>query len=155
MPAEPNSAVMETRWRCRVRFYETDLMGIVHHANYLKYVESGRVEYLRRRGVDYRSFVERGLHMPVVEAKLRYQRPARFDDALCVVVRLAALTRVTVRFDYCVVREAGGEPGVLAEGYTLLACVDDRQRPRRIPADVAALLCAPESGAPSGPNPDV
>jgi YbgC/YbaW family acyl-CoA thioester hydrolase len=68
----------------RVRFFETDLMGIVHHAAYFTYVEAGRVEYLRRRGADYRALTERGFHMPVVEAHLEYKRTSRFDDELVV-----------------------------------------------------------------------
>ena len=86
-----------TRYSLRVRFVETDLMGIVHHAAYLAYVEAARVEYLRRRGADYRALVNSGLHMPVVEARLAYKRAARFDDELDVEVRLGALSRVTVR----------------------------------------------------------
>lgn len=125
----------------RVRFAETDLMGIVHHAAYLTYVEAGRVEYLRRRGADYRAMTERGFHMPVVEAMLRYRLPARFDDALVVETRLGALTRVTTRFDYRVVRGSD----LLAEGHTLLACVDAAHKPRRIPADIVELLTRAES----------
>jgi acyl-CoA thioester hydrolase len=129
------------RFEMRVRFFETDLMGIVHHANYLTYFEAGRVEYLRRRSADYRGFVERGYHMPVVEAHLEYKRPARFDDVLVVETRLAAMTRVTIRFDYRVLLAQE----TLATGHTTLACVDNDHRPRRIPADVVELLVAAES----------
>lgn len=132
-----------TRFDMRVRFFETDLMGIVHHANYLTYFEAGRVEYLRRRGTDYRALTERGFHMPVVEAHLDYRRPARFDDPLVVETRLGALTRVTVRFDYRVLRVGGGEE-LLAGGHTVLACVDETHRPRRIPEDVVAMLLTDE-----------
>jgi len=129
-----------TRLAFRVRFFETDLMGIVHHATYLTYVEAGRVEYLRRRGADYRALMDRGFHMPVVEARLSYRRTARFDDELIVATRLGALTRVTVRFDYEVFR--GDE--LIVQGHTLLACVDATHKPRRIPSDVADLLRAAE-----------
>jgi acyl-CoA thioester hydrolase len=125
-----------TRLPLRVRFFETDLMGIVHHAAYLTYVEAGRVEYLRRRGADYRAMMDRGFHMPVVEAHLEYRRAARFDEELVVETRLGALTRVTVRFDYDVFR--GDE--LVVSGHTLLACVDDKHKPRRIPPDIAELL---------------
>lgn len=129
----------------RVRFFETDLMGIVHHAAYLTYVEAGRVEYLRRRGADYRELTLRGFHMPVVEAHLEYKRTARFDDELLVETRLGGLSRVTVRFDYRILR--GAE--LLVLGHTVLACVDDSHRPRRIPEDVSRLLlCAETPGAP-------
>ena len=88
----------------RVRFFETDLMGIVHHAAYLTYVEAGRVEYLRARGLDYRKLAASGLHMPVVEAHLVYKRPAHFDDELTIETRLSALTRVTTFFEYRILR---------------------------------------------------
>ena len=88
----------------RVGVVDTDLMGIVHHSNYVAYFEAGRLEYMRRRGVPYRQLIERGLHMPVVELQIRYRKPARFDDLLCVTTRIGALTRVTVRFDYSVRR---------------------------------------------------
>jgi acyl-CoA thioester hydrolase len=124
----------------RVRFFETDLMGIVHHAAYFTYVEAGRVEYLRRRGADYRALTERGFHMPVVEAHLEYKRTSRFDDELVVETRLGALSRVTVRFDYRVRR--GGD--LVVQGHTLLACVDDDHKPRRIPEDVEKMLLSAE-----------
>lgn len=124
----------------RVRFFETDLMGIVHHAAYLTYVEAGRVEYLRRRGANARELTEGGFHLPVVEAHLEYKRTSKFDEELVVETRLGALTRVTVRFDYQVFR---GED-LIVRGHTLLACVDDTHRPRRIPPDVERMLLAPE-----------
>jgi acyl-CoA thioester hydrolase len=129
-----------TNFSMRVRFFETDLMGIVHHAAYFTYVEAGRVEYIRRRGADYRELTARGYHLPVVEAHLEYKRAAKFDDALVVETRLGAMTRVTVRFDYRIFRDAE----LLVLGHTLLACVDDRHVPRRIPPDVAELLTKPE-----------
>lgn len=130
-----------TRTPMRVRFFETDLMGIVHHAAYLTYVEAGRVEYLRARGADYRALTERGFHMPVVEAHLEYKRTSRFDDELLVETRIGALTRVTVRFDYRVLRAAD----LVVRGHTLLACVDESHKPRRIPEDIAEMLLSPES----------
>lgn len=133
-----------TRTPMRVRFFETDLMGIVHHAAYLTYVEAGRVEYLRRRGADYRALTERGFHMPVVEAHLEYKRSSRFDDELIVETRLGAMSRVTVRFDYRVLRGID----LLVLGHTLLACVDDAHKPRRIPEDIATMLSSAENISP-------
>ena len=130
----------------RVRFGETDLMGVAHHSAYLLWFEAARVEYLHRRGIDYASWAGRGVHMPVVEARLRYRRPARFDERLVVDARLAELTRVTVRFDYRVLRTEGhAREELVAEGETLLACVDAGHSPRRIPPDVAAILAGPET----------
>ncbi len=127
----------------RVRFGETDLMGIAHHASYLLWFEAGRVEYMHRRGIDYLAWTARGVHLPVIEANLRYRRTARFDERLIVETRLGELRRVRVRFDYRMLREAGEE--LVAEGFTTLACVDDAHKPRRIPQDVEAILIGPET----------
>src|SRR6185295_12792514 len=111
----------------RVCVAETDMMGIVHHANYVALFERGRLEYLRRRGLPYKEMVGRGLHMPVVELNLLYRKPAHFDDLLRVETRLGALSRVTVRFDYLIERprsNAQQSAELLAEGHILLACVD-------------------------------
>src|SRR5580698_907769 len=79
-PLDP--AKSKTTAEVRVRFCDTDLMGIVHHANYFAYFEVGRVEWLRKRGVAYTDWASRGLHLPVVDASIRYRVPARFDDVL-------------------------------------------------------------------------
>lgn len=130
----------------RVRFGETDLMGIVHHGTYISYFEVGRVEYMRRRGLDYNSWTELGIHLPVVEAFVRYRKTARFDEVLCVESRLTELTRVKVRFEYRLLRGAGnnGNEELVAEGHTLLACVGDDHVPRRIPPNADAILRGPE-----------
>jgi acyl-CoA thioester hydrolase len=136
----------------RVRFGETDLMGIVHHGSYVGYLEAGRVEYLRRRGFPYQQMIDRGYHMPVVELNLRYKRPARFDELLVIETRLGALTRVTVRFDYRLyIADAGtdAKPSVICTGHTLLACVDPQNRPRPLPQDIVDLLFLEDSGADS------
>jgi acyl-CoA thioester hydrolase len=134
----------------RVRFGETDLMGIVHHGSYVGYLEAGRVEYLRRRGFPYQQMIDRGYHMPVVEMNLRYKKPARFDDLLLIETRLGAITRVTVRFDYRVYLAspdgADANTSLLSTAHTLLACVDPQNRPRQLPQDVVSLLFLHESG---------
>lgn len=135
------AAHLTSRYPLAVRFCETDLMGIVHHANYLTYFEAGRVDWLHRRGVSYDSWVQRGIHLPVVEARTRYRKAARFDDALIVETTCAEVTRVTVRFAYRVLR---GEE-LLAEGDTLLACVGHDLAPRRIPPDVVEILRSAET----------
>src|SRR5438132_11070993 len=117
-PLDPSRAL--TRSRLRVRFCETDLMGIVHHSNYLAYFEAGRVEWLRRRGVAYTDWAARGMHLPVVDAQVRYRAPARFDDLIDVETALGELRAATLRFDYRILR-AGL---LLCEGATRLACVN-------------------------------
>lgn len=125
-------------------------MGIVHHGTYISYFEVGRVEYMRRRGLDYHSWTELGIHLPVVEAYVRYRRTARFDELLCIETRLTELARVKIRFDYRLMREPEGnqvippEDQIVAEGHTLLACVDQHHIPRRIPAEAEQVLLGPD-----------
>lgn len=131
-----------THLQQRVRFGETDLMGIVHHGSYVGYLEAGRVEYLRRRGFPYQQMIDRGYHMPVVEMNLRYKKPARFDEIIVIETRLGALTRVTVRFDYrlCIMSGVDTTSSLICSGHTLLACVDPQNRPRQLPPDIVDLL---------------
>ena len=89
-----------------VRFCETDLVGIVHHSNYLVYFEAGRVDWLRQRGIRYEDWAKRGIHFPVVEARVRYKKPARFGDTLVIATSCITVTRATVRFGYIVTRHA-------------------------------------------------
>jgi len=145
-----------TRYKMRVRFGETDLMGIVHHGSYVSYLEAARVEYLRRRDFNYREMTERGFHMPVIEMTLRYRKAACFDDEIVVETRIGGLSRVTVDFVYRLLRiNSSGEEDVLAEARTLLACVDNDHKPCALPSDVRELLYAPEVGTlVTSPRPD-
>jgi acyl-CoA thioester hydrolase len=104
----------------RVRYQETDCMKVVYYSNYLIYFEVGRVEYLRQQGHPI-SEVDRRIHMPVVEAKVRYVRPARLDDLLEVRCWISERKRASFTFAYEIVNEAG-EP--VATGSTLHACMD-------------------------------
>ncbi len=120
-------------------------MGIVHHGTYISYFEVGRVEYMRRRGLNYTSWTEMGFHLPVVEAYVRYRRSVRFDELVVIETRLSELSRVKVRFDYRLLRSSSeADEETLAEGYTLLACVDRDHVPRRLPAEAEAVLTGPE-----------
>jgi acyl-CoA thioester hydrolase len=129
-----------SRLEFRARFCETDLMGIVHHAVHLTYFEAGRVEWLRRRGVTYADWARRGMHLPVVDAGVRYRAPARFDDALVVETRLTELRSHSLRFEYRLLREET----LLAEGFTRLACVNESHALMRLPNDVVAVMSSPE-----------
>jgi acyl-CoA thioester hydrolase len=123
-----------------VRFCETDLMGIVHHANYLVYFEAGRVDWLHRRGIRYEEWAKRGIHLPVVESRIRYRKAARFDETLVVASTCAEVTRATVRFGYVITRGTDR----ICEGETLLACVGHDLAPRRFPLDIAETFHAAE-----------
>jgi acyl-CoA thioester hydrolase len=145
MHAAPDPTTARSVVRVRVRFYETDLMGIVHHGSYPAYLEVARVEWLRRRGVAYGGWTSRGMHLAVVELVLRYRSPARFDDELDVEAVLGLVRAASMRFDYRIVRASDGV--LVAEGSTLLACVDAAGAPRRMHAEVAEVLARPEAPA--------
>lgn len=125
----------------RVRFCETDLMGIVHHASYLVYFEAGRVEWLRRRGVVYRDWAAKGVHLPVVEANAAYKTPARFDDLLVVETTLSELRAVSMKFSYAIKRD----DVLVAEGFTRLGCIDDKHKLMKIPDYMRDVLLGGET----------
>jgi acyl-CoA thioester hydrolase len=104
----------------RVRYKDTDTMSVVYYGNYLTYFEVGRVEYLREHGWPM-SQVDKRIHMPVVEAYVKYIRPARLDDLLEVSSRVSERKRASFKFAYEIKREAGE---VVASGFTLHACWD-------------------------------
>jgi acyl-CoA thioester hydrolase len=135
-PIDP--AVARSVVRLRVRFYETDLMGIVHHGSYVGYLEVARVEWLRRRGVAYATWAQRGLHLAVVDLALKYRAPARFDDEIDVEAVLGEWRAASIRFDYRLMRVGDGL--LLAEGSTRLACVDDKGALKRIHDEMAEVL---------------
>lgn len=121
----------------RVRYGETDQMGVVYHANYLLYFELARTELLRTAGVAYRELEKKGLFLVVTEASCHYLAAARYDDLLTVACRVSSVGKVRIRFDYSVQGPAGER---LTEGHTELAAVDREKRPVRIPEDVLGRL---------------
>jgi len=123
----------------RVRYYETDSMGVVHHANFVKYYEVARTEMLRHFGTTYREMEERGVMLPVLEVVSKYISPAYDDDLLTVRVTLAELPKVRIRFDYEIFRENGE---LINTGHALLAFVSaESRRPCRVPEYFLDILC--------------
>ncbi|HYS79691.1 MAG TPA: thioesterase family protein [Anaeromyxobacteraceae bacterium] len=126
----------------RVIYGDTDQMGVVYYANYLRFFEAGRNEFIRAKGLRYRDFErEHGLVLPVVEAAVQYRRPARYDDLVTIEIALAEARRATARFEYRVLREAE----LLATGHTVHACLDLEGRVRRLPAALLERLGAGEA----------
>jgi acyl-CoA thioester hydrolase len=116
----------------RVRYAETDKMGVVYYANYYIYFEVGRVEYMRQRGVNYREMeLQDDSFIVVAESKCRYRRPARYDDPLRVRTRVLALKRRTIHFEYEIVHVETGE--LLATGETIHVVCDSNGRPKALP----------------------
>jgi acyl-CoA thioester hydrolase len=123
---------MTAETRVRVRYAETDQMGVVYHANYLVWFEVGRVEFIRQMGLDYRSMeTEENAMIAVVEATARYKAPARYDDELIVRTTLAGVRGSIVRFRYAVVRAVDEQ--LLCEGETVHLVVDRDMKRRDMP----------------------
>ena len=128
--------------RLRVIYGDTDQMGVVYYANYLRYFEAGRNEFIRAKGLRYRDFEEAfGLRLPVAEASVSYKLPARYDDLLDVEVSLAEVRRASARFEYRLVREGV----LLATGHTVHACVDLAGKLQRLPPLLLERLAAGEA----------
>ena len=100
----------------RVKFYDTDLMGVVHHSNYIRWFETGRVEFLRSHGIDLNEMMNDGILFPIVEIQAKYFEPAKFDDELELEIIPTALTKVKWEFKY-EIRRAGAEK-ILVEGFS-------------------------------------
>ena len=100
----------------RVRFYDTDEMGVAHHANYLRWFENGRVEFLRALGITLGDMIDDGILFPIVEISAKYFHPAKFDDEIEIETTGAAITRAKWDFSYKVRRVSDGE--ILVEGYS-------------------------------------
>ena len=119
--------------RVRVRFAETDAMGIVHHSRYLPYFEEARVAYLRHVGHPYQSIRAEGIEMAVLEAFVRYHKPLEFDDVCDVNVMIASLGRVTFQMSYLLtVGDVAHATGVTVHG-----CITPGGRATRMPAWLA------------------
>ena len=119
----------------RVRYAETDQMGVVYYANYLVWFEIGRVEVLRSLGFSYRQLEEEhGCILPVAEASCRYRSSARYDDNIRIEPRPTVLRGAILKFGYRILREEEGkEPALLAEGETVHVVCDGSMKRKRLP----------------------
>jgi acyl-CoA thioester hydrolase len=113
----------------RVRYAETDRMGLLHHANYFVYFEMGRTELLRQRGLSYKDVEDGGHFLVIVDVQCKFKKPAFYDDLLTLRTTVARVTHVKIVHTYQVLR--AGQ--LLAEGQTTIACVDKDGRPQALP----------------------
>jgi acyl-CoA thioester hydrolase len=128
-----------------VPFYDADPMGVVHHANYLRYFENARIEWFRRRGITQATMNGPDLQLAVVESQVWYRSAARFDDNLMIEVRLHEMKHISMEFAYrAVVKDDastnGAEPRLVAEGRTVHACVGKSLRLKKIPPEMREKL---------------
>jgi acyl-CoA thioester hydrolase len=113
----------------RVRYAETDRMGLLHHANYFVYFEMGRTELLRARGLSYRDIEDAGHLLVIIDLGCKFKKPAYYDDLLTIRTRVERVTHVKIVHKYEVLRDGV----LLAEGHSTLACVDREGRPQALP----------------------
>jgi acyl-CoA thioester hydrolase len=123
------AGLKEHEIRIRVRYAETDSMGVVHHANYLTYFEMGRTELYRAAGGNYRRMEQEGLFLVVAEMKVKYRKAARYDDVLTVRTRIKNISAAKLEHQY----EIFHDGDLLTSAETVLACVDGQGKLRRIP----------------------
>ena len=136
MNSESTSLSHETTYR--VIYGDTDTMGIVYHANYLRWFEIGRTELFRHLGLPYREIEARGLMLPVSEVKCKYLTPARYDDVIVIQTTLNKGFRAGMQFDYAIISQDGAVTHTT--GYTRHAFVDERGKVVRPPAFIRELI---------------
>ncbi len=122
----------------RVRYGETDQMGVAYHAHYLVWCEMARTEHMRRVGVRYRDLEDRGYKLAVAEAQLRYVSSARYDDEVRAVAWLSDVGSRAITFGYRIERVEDG--ALLCTASTKLVCLDTTNRPTRLPDESVALM---------------
>jgi len=122
----------------RVRYSETDQMGVVYHGNYIPYFEIGRVEWLRNKGISYKSLEENGIALPIVSMTLNYKKPARYDDLLTVKTKFKSHSSVKIEFE-CEIRSEQNE--LLTTAHFILVFVDMKTgRPMAPPKYILEIM---------------
>ena len=139
--------------RVRVRYAETDQMGIVYYANYFVWFEVGRTDLLRLAGWSYREMEGDGFSLPVIESHCEYREPARYDDELEIRSRGTLVSPVRLKFEYEVVRS--GDGALLATGHTVHATLGRSRKPCRLPERVRVILEAPDPKESALKGPDL
>lgn len=124
----------------RVRYGETDQMGVVYHGNYALYLEMGRIEWLRKRGVFYKIMEENGIMLPVISMTLNYKRPAHYDDLINVKTQLKNRPSAKIEFEYEITNEKGE---ILTTATVVLVFIDMKtNRPIRAPKYILDIIDA-------------
>lgn len=130
--------IPEFETRLRVRYFEVDQMGVVHHSQYVRYFEIARIEWMRSFGLSYKEMEDTGALIVVVKLDVRYRAPARFDDILSVKVTVDKMTKLRIELSYVITRVSDGIR--VCEGSTRLACVDRNANLAVLPPSIQALL---------------
>ena len=129
---------MEHEIQVRVRYSETDQMGVVYHGSYIPFFEMGRVEWLRNKGVSYKSLEESGIALPIVSMSINYKKPARYDDLLTIKTRFKKYSSVKIEFE-CEI--FGEQNDVLTTAHFILVFVDMKTgRPMVPPREILEII---------------
>ena len=121
----------------RIIYKDTDLMGVVYYANYFTFFEKARTEYMRNLGYPYLRLEKEGLFLPVIEASAQYRGNVGYDSLIILKTRVSSISRVTVRFDYQVLDDAGK---IIITGHTVHAVIGINKKPSRLPEDVKKTI---------------
>jgi acyl-CoA thioester hydrolase len=121
----------------RIRYKDTDRMGVVYYGNYLTFFEVGRTELMRQIGIPNSDLEARGYTLPVVDATATYRGNVGYDEIITVRTTISGVTRVRIRFDYQVLDLSGR---LLVTGHTIHACLDSSMKPARVPEDVRIAI---------------
>ncbi|MBU0627960.1 MAG: acyl-CoA thioesterase [Nanoarchaeota archaeon] len=122
----------------RVRYADTDHFGVVYYARYLDWFEAGRTEILRDKGITYADLEKKGFFAPVVEVKVNYKKPARYDDIVVVETTIENIGNSSIKFNYKVFNKETNE--LLCEAYTVNVFINKEMKSQRIPDDVRGVL---------------
>lgn len=122
----------------RVRYVETDQMGIVHHSVYFHWMEVGRTDYLRKKGFPYSKMEESGIRMPLIEASAKYVSPAKYDNEILVITKLEEFSPIRFSFSYKIVRKSDNK--LIAEGITKHIAADCQNKPKRVPKEILSII---------------
>ena len=123
----------------RVRYADTDQMGVVYYANYFVWLEIARTEFLRTLGIDYRTIEkEKQLALPVIEAYCKYKAPARYDEIIVIKNKVSYVKNSSLRFDYELFNKKTGE--LLADAYTVHVFIDNERKPVKIPEQIKEVF---------------
>ncbi|MBW2984199.1 acyl-CoA thioesterase [Candidatus Woesearchaeota archaeon] len=122
----------------RIRYADTDHFGVVYYARYLDWFEAGRTEILREKGVTYADLEKKGIYAPVVEIKVNYKAPGRYDEIIVLETEITKIGNTSIRFDYKVFNKKSMK--LLAEAYTVNVFIDKGMKPVPVPEDIKKLV---------------
>ena len=122
----------------RIIYADTDHFGVVYYARYLEWFETGRTEILRENGITYAELEKKGCFAPVVEVKVNYKAPAKYDNIIVLETEITKIRNISIRFDYKVFNKA--DMKLLAEGYTVNVFINKDMKPIKVPEEIRKLV---------------